>query len=33
MRSLSATLEAELAALAATDRLRTCPETAGVSRV
>jgi 8-amino-7-oxononanoate synthase len=33
MRSLSATLEAELAALAATDRLRACPETAGVSRV
>ena len=33
MRSLSATLEAELAALAATDRLRACPEIAGTSRV
>ena len=33
MRSLSATLEAELAAFAAADRLRACPEVAGASRV
>jgi 8-amino-7-oxononanoate synthase len=33
MRALSATLEAELAELAAGDRLRACPETAGASRV
>jgi 8-amino-7-oxononanoate synthase len=33
MSSLSATLEAELAALAAADRLRSCPRAAGASRV
>jgi 8-amino-7-oxononanoate synthase len=33
MRALSATLEAELAALAASERLRACPETEGASRV
>ncbi|HZL18091.1 MAG TPA: 8-amino-7-oxononanoate synthase [Polyangia bacterium] len=33
MRSLSTILEAELAELAAVDRLRSCPETSGVSRV
>jgi 8-amino-7-oxononanoate synthase len=33
MRSLSAILEAELAALAASDRLRSCPEAEGASRV
>jgi 8-amino-7-oxononanoate synthase len=33
MRSLSAALETELAALAAGDRLRACPEAAGPSRV
>src|ERR1022692_2308934 len=33
MRSLSASLEAELAALAASDHLRSCPEAEGASRV
>src|SRR5580700_1727622 len=33
VRSLSIILEAELAALAAADRLRSCPEAAGASRV
>jgi 8-amino-7-oxononanoate synthase len=33
MRTLSAILETELAALAAADRLRSCPQAAGASRV
>src|SRR5580704_971125 len=33
MRSLSTILEAELAELAAADRLRSCPEAGGASRV